>query len=87
MGGEDLVVTGADIEMGAATALELATTIVDGAMKHMAGSEFEENCKTVLRRIDEAIGIRSFKVAETKSGVSIDQWQAALTPQQPPLAT
>ena len=52
--GLELVVTADDIEMGAAMALESATTTVDGAMKHMAGSEFEENCKTVLRRIDEA---------------------------------
>lgn len=54
VGGEDLAVTVDDIEMGAAMALESAATTVDGAMKHMAGSEFEENCKTVLRRIDEA---------------------------------
>jgi hypothetical protein len=54
VGGEDLAVTVADIEMGAAMALESATTTVDGAMKHMAGSEFEENCKTVLRRMEAA---------------------------------
>jgi hypothetical protein len=54
VGGDDLAVTVADIEMGAAMALESATTTVNGAMKHMAGSEFEENCKTVLRRIEEA---------------------------------
>ena len=54
VGGEDLAVTVDDIEMGAAMALDSAATTVDGAMKHMAGSEFEENCKTVLRRIDEA---------------------------------
>jgi hypothetical protein len=52
--GENLAVTVEDVEMGAAMALESATTTVDGAMKHMAGSEFEENCKTVLRRIDGA---------------------------------
>ena len=47
--GEELAVTPEDIEKGAAMALESATTTVDGAMKHRAGSEFEENCKTVLR--------------------------------------
>ena len=38
--------------MGAAMALESATTTVDGAMKHTAGSEFEENCKLLLRHVE-----------------------------------
>jgi hypothetical protein len=67
----ELVVTLDDIEKGAALALESATVTIDGAMKHMAGSEFEENCKAVLKAVNAAddSGLTSAKL-HSRPGVS-----------------
>lgn len=60
-----------DIEKGAAMALESAVTTVDGAMLHMADSEFETNCKTLLKLVEEAgpAGIKE-SVLHRKPGAS-----------------
>jgi hypothetical protein len=50
----ELLVTVVDIEKGAAMALESATVTIDGALKHMAGSTFEDNCKTILKAVNES---------------------------------
>jgi hypothetical protein len=67
----ELLVTLDDIEKGAALALESATVTIDGAIKHMAGSEFEENCKAILKAVNAADdnGITSAKL-HSKPGVS-----------------
>jgi hypothetical protein len=67
----ELLVTVDDIENGAALALESATVTIDGAMKHMAGSEFEGNCKAILKAVNASddSGLTSAKL-HSKPGIS-----------------
>lgn len=66
-----LLVTVDDLEKGAAMALESATVTIDGALKHMAGSAFEDNCKTILKAVNatDDKGVTHAKL-HAKPGVS-----------------